>query len=154
MTTNAQPRSVPGATAWTPLVAVPPQHTPVSGTPARPAGMVGAGGGPAATAPARSGGGSVMRLDPAELRRVASAMRTRAEELAGFDLDGLALTARQVGDRALASALARSVTQRRAEMTALVANLRTRAADLEAMARESVAADERAASRLRSLNSH
>jgi hypothetical protein len=95
-----------------------------------------------------------MRLDPAELRRVASAMRTRAEELAGFDLDGLALTARQVGDRALASALARSVTQRRAEMTALVANLRTRAADLEAMARESVAADERAASRLRSLNSH
>jgi len=103
--------------------------------------------------PVRAGGGvgSVMRVDPAALTRAAQWCREQANKVETFDTGGLKLTARQVGDRGLAAALTQSAAQRRAELKGLVANLRSRAAALDAAAASVRTLEDAATARLRSV---
>jgi hypothetical protein len=90
-----------------------------------------------------------MRVDPTALTRAAQWCREQANKVEAFDISGLTLTARQVGDRGLAGALTQSAVQRRGELKGLVANLRSRAAALDAAAASVRAAEAAATARLR-----
>jgi uncharacterized protein YgbK (DUF1537 family) len=95
-----------------------------------------------------------MQVDPAALTRAARWCREQANKVEAFDATGLTLTARQVGDRGLAAALAQSASQRRRELDGLVANLRSRAAALDAAAASVRAAEDAAAASLRAAGPH
>ena len=101
--------------------------------------------------PARAGRdvGPDMRVDPAALTRAAQWCRDQANKVEAFDVAGLKLTARQVGDRGLAPT--QSAAQRRAELKGLVANLRSRTTVLYAAAASVRATEDAATARLRSV---
>jgi hypothetical protein len=95
-----------------------------------------------------------MRVDPAELRRAAVALREVASTLAGGPPEPVALNARQVGDVALTRALKHFASTQTHNTTAMVAGLRAQADDLDQAALQAETAERQVADQFHILNPH
>lgn len=95
-----------------------------------------------------------MRVDPAELRRAALALREVATTLSGGPPEPVALSARQVGDVALARALKHFASTQTRNTAAMVAGLRAQADDLDQAATQAETVERDAVDQFHILNPH